>query len=214
MSNPGVKAASLEMDDAAESMVIDIAGPPDDSYRDPDATLRVDSDEDGDEDGREHVHGDGASVGGGRSGTGAGHAQGDETPRESDVTDADITIVHPDLGGRRSDSPEHGGSTLYGSGAGSGSGVGVGVGGGVGMGPGVGGEHVQEHPLRLAVYPPSPTQWERDLESGELDGELDEDDDLGMGRRGGRASPQRFVFSGAKAQRVHEFNGNGSKPRM
>ncbi|RPD70788.1 hypothetical protein L226DRAFT_492443 [Lentinus tigrinus ALCF2SS1-7] len=206
MPTVGIKAPPPEMDDPAESIVIDISGPPDDSYRDPDATIRVDSDSDAGvgADG-DLVGKSGAGTGTGTTGTGTGyaHTHGDETPaRESDVTDADITIVHPDLA-RRSDSPEHGDSTLYGSGAGSGAGAGVGGGGG--------GEHVQEHPLRLDVYPPSPPQWERDLESGDLDGEMD--GERGMGR-GGRASPQRFVFSSAKAQRVREFNGNGSKLKI
>ncbi|TFK86546.1 hypothetical protein K466DRAFT_663695 [Polyporus arcularius HHB13444] len=199
MSKVGPKAAPPEeMDDPTELMVIDISGPP----YDPDETIRVDSDADAD----------------------GGHVHGEESPaRESDVTDADITIVHPDVG-RRSDSPEHGGSTLYGSG----SGLGLGSGSGAGMD----GErerehererereHVQEHPLRLDVYPPSPPQWERDLESGDVDGEADLD--LGRGG-GGRASPQRFVFSSAKAQRVHEYgnghgnghgNGNGSRAKL
>ncbi|RDX51508.1 hypothetical protein OH76DRAFT_298389 [Lentinus brumalis] len=193
MSKVGLKAAPPEMDDPTELMVIDISGPP----YDPDETIRVDSDADG------------------------GHVHGEESPaRESDVTDADITIVHPD-GGRRSDSPEHGGSTLYGSGSG------LGLGSGSGSGAGMEGErerererereHVQEHPLRLDVYPPSPPQWERDLESGDVDGEAD----LDLGMRGGRASPQRFVFSSAKAQRVHEYgnghgngNGNGSRAKL
>ncbi|KAI0689681.1 Golgin subfamily A member 7/ERF4 family-domain-containing protein [Cerioporus squamosus] len=162
MSKLGLKAGPPEIDDPTELMVIDISGPP----YDPDETIRVDADADG---------ADGAE----RSGAGG---PGDETPaRESDVTDADITIVHPD-------GPE--GERER--------------------------EHVQEHPLRLDVYPPSPPRWERDLEGGDAD----EDEDVGMGMgmgRGGRASPQRFVFSSAKAQRVHEYgngNGNGSKPKI
>ena len=194
MAKLGVKAAPPEiMDDPAESIVIDIRGD------DPDTTLRAD-DEDSDEEGRER--------GGGR-GDGQAGAADQSLPRDSDVTDmtdADITIVHP---GRRSDSPD---PTLYG-------------GSGVGSTSGGAGAEVHEHPLKMALHPPSPPPWDAerdrggdaDLENGRrvLGEDEDEDDTdgemgLGVGGRSGRRSPQRFVFQGAKAQRMHEY---GNKPR-
>ena len=113
----------------------------------------------------------------------------DITPRDSDATEADMPHS-----GKHTD----GGSTLYGSTAAAGSGMGIGS----------GGEHVHEHPLRLDVHPPSPPLGPWDRTQGDDDDE--ELGDLGLGGRRGRASPQRFAMSGAKANRVHEFR---SKPR-
>ncbi|KAI0369921.1 hypothetical protein BV20DRAFT_1121707 [Pilatotrama ljubarskyi] len=140
MSKLGLKAAPPEVDPA--DIVIDISGPvradADESYVDPDSTLRASTDV--------HVH---------------PYAQrGADTDIEVDLegeTEADITTAH-----RAGDTPtptpsaehEPGGSTLYGSGSGSdrererererdGE-----------------RERVQEHPLRLDVHPPSPPAWE------------------------------------------------------
>ncbi|KAI0757587.1 Golgin subfamily A member 7/ERF4 family-domain-containing protein [Daedaleopsis nitida] len=248
LSKLGLKAAPPAIaDDPEEPVVIDISGPGGYTYssedededeneheheheEDPDATLHIDA----------HGHGHGHPHGErerhrDRDGEREEEEEEDMTPpRGSDVTDmtdADITIVHPDSGRRSSsDSPEHD-STLYGSGSGSRSRSGTGTGTGAGAGE-------TEHPLRLALHPPSPPPWDKDadgarrgdLESGRQvldddgDGDGDDDGDLGLGpgsgngdgrRRGGRngrASPQRFVFAGSKAQRMHGF-GSGSKPR-
>lgn len=93
-------------------------------------------------------------------------------------TEADITAAH-----RLSDSPtEHevGGSTLYGSGAGSQRDRAA--------ERAEEREHVQEHPLRLDVHPPSPPSW-----------------DLHDDAERGRISPQRYEFSTVKTRTVHEF---------
>ncbi|OSD05668.1 hypothetical protein PYCCODRAFT_1384594 [Trametes coccinea BRFM310] len=170
MAKLGLMAAPPDLDPATD--VIDISGPVDDSYdADPDSTLRASLDA--------HAHPDARSK------------EEEDAHSEVDMegpTEADITTAHPGtVTPTASAEHEHAGSTLYGSGAGSdrererererdGE-----------------REHVQEHPLRLDIHPPSPPPWEM------------QDD-----AERGRLSPQRFEFATVKSRTVHEFS---SKPR-
>ncbi|KAI0638847.1 Golgin subfamily A member 7/ERF4 family-domain-containing protein [Trametes polyzona] len=170
MAKLGLKAAPPELDPA--DMVIDISRP----FGGGEGTREGDADVDG-EDGEE-----GADTTLRASTDAHGPPRGKDADADADEdldgpTEADITAAH-----RRSDSRtehEHGGSTLYGSGTGSDrererDGA---------------REHVQEHPLRLDVHPPSPPAW-----------------DLQDDAERGRISPQRYEFSTAKSRTVHEFS--------
>lgn len=178
MAKLGLKAAPPELDPADLDVVIDISRPVDDSYyADPDSTLRDSTDAH-----RPEVKRDADTDSDSDSG---GEDEEEEEEEEEDLdgpTEADITTAH-----RQTDTPtasaehEHGGSTLYGSGAGS------------DPEREREREHVQEHPLRLDVHPPSPPPWDMQDEAER-----------------GRISPQRFEFSTAKSRTVHEFT---SKPR-
>ncbi|KAI0327997.1 hypothetical protein GY45DRAFT_1347452 [Cubamyces sp. BRFM 1775] len=174
MAKLGLKAAPPEVDPADLDVVIDISRPVDDSYyADPDTTLRESSD----------AHRPGASKDADSDSDLDSRDEDEEDEEDLEgPTEADITTAH-----RQTDTPtgsaehEHGGSTLYGSGAGS------------DPEREREREHVQEHPLRLDVHPPSPPPWDMQDEAER-----------------GRISPQRFEFSTAKSRTVHEFS---SKPR-
>ncbi|KAH9855836.1 Golgin subfamily A member 7/ERF4 family-domain-containing protein [Lenzites betulinus] len=172
MSRLGFRAAPPEIEPADMDMVIDISRPfgadadAESVAEEADTTLRASTDADGHALRKE----DGEL----------------EDAEPDDPTEADITTEH-----RRSDSPtepegEHGGSTLYGSGAGSERERAR------EQERELEREHVQEHPLRLDVHPPSPLPWDVQDEAER-----------------GRISPQRFEFSAAKKRTLHEF---ASKP--
>ncbi|KAI0656783.1 Golgin subfamily A member 7/ERF4 family-domain-containing protein [Cubamyces menziesii] len=176
MAKLGLKAAPPELDPADLDVVIDISRPVDDSYyADPDSTLRNSVD----------AHRTGLRKDADADSDSDSDSTGEDEEEDADwdgPTEADITTAQ-----RQTDTPtpsaehEHGGSTLYGSGAGS------------DPEREREREHVQEHPLRLDVHPPSPPPWDMQDEAER-----------------GRISPQRFEFSTAKSRTVHEFT---SKPR-
>ncbi|KAI8983237.1 Golgin subfamily A member 7/ERF4 family-domain-containing protein [Trametes punicea] len=160
MARLGFMTAPPEVDPADE--IIDISRPVDDSYlADQDSTLRASVDA------RPYARPD----------ADAESEMEFEGPSEADITSAHGQIDTPTTSAEH----EPGGSTLYGSGAGSDrerEGARDGE-----------REHVQEHPLRLDVHPPSPPPWEMQNEAER-----------------GRMSPQRFEFSAAKTRTVHEFS--------